>query len=194
MKRDFLLFFSTFILTTSVFAKNNFNDFFQNLDTFKANFTQENININEQLVEIATGFLVLKRPNQLYWETKQPNNQILIVNKNTLLVYDVDLEQASEQTAQKFQSSPLYWLLQNKKDQQPEFIISRDNTDWFSITDPQGNFDKVLFGFKNKKLIQLKLLNAQGTLFIKFTNIEMNSKIDETIFNLKLPDDVDIIK
>jgi outer membrane lipoprotein carrier protein len=194
MNRYFLLFFSSLIVTTSLFAKSSFNDFFENLETLKANFIQENININEQLVEKSTGFLILKRPNQLYWETQQPNNQILIVNKNALLVYDVDLEQASEQSAQKFQSSPLYWLLQNKKDQQPKFIITRNNMDWFSINDPQGNFEKVLFGFKNKKLLLIKLLNAQGTLFIKFKDIEINSKIDEAIFNLKLPEDVDIIR
>lgn len=183
-----------FLLSNTLFANTAFNDFFTNLKTLKANFMQKNININEQLVEKSIGILILKRPNQLYWETTKPNNEILILNKNKLLVYDVDLEQASKHTAGKFKSSPLYWLLENKKNQSPKFITKRDDISWFMIEDIGGNFQKVLFGFQNQKLTQLKLLNENGTLFIKFDKLEINSEINETIFDLTLPVEVDIIQ
>ena len=189
-----LIFLFIAIFASPLSANTTFNDFFTNLKTLKANFIQENININELLVEKSTGILILKRPNQLYWEVKSPNHQILILNKKSLLVYDVDLEQASKQTTEQFKSSPLSWLLKNKTQQLPKFITKRNGISWFMIEDAKGNFQKVLFGFQNQKLIQLKLLNDNGTLFIKFDKLEINSAIDDSIFNLTLPDDVDVIK
>lgn len=175
------------------------------MHTYRANFEQTTRDANGQVVQRSYGSMALIRPGYLKWETIAPTHQLLFVNRNTVWIYDVDLEQASKSTL----STPHYnnsgallsssvaqirrqFHVDSVKIQQGQtcFILHKKQT----TTDDDMKNDKITLCFKNAILQSMALTHHFGdeTQFV-FSNIRTNHLISLSIFQFTPPDGVEII-
>jgi len=185
-------------INTAISANNNqFDDFFNALESLSADFNQTTYSDTRVLLNNASGRFSFKRPQQLRWHTTKPNEQILLLNNNEFWLIDVELEQASLQVNQDLSQTPLYWLI-NKPESlthTPKLSHRKDGIDWYQTNNPSTQHQQLLFGFKNKKLHAISLKNAlEQIILIVFDKIVINAEIKPKTFMLKLGPDFDIIR
>lgn len=171
---------------------NQFYDFFNQLEAIRANFTQTIFDDNSSALDTSSGTLVFKHPKQLYWHTKNPNEQILLLNNNELWFVDVELEQANLQQINDLAQTPLYFLINKPKSLKniPKFAYTKAGVHWYLSQDGQ-----IQFGFKNQQLYAISTTNDFGqTILITFDQIELAPNIQPNTFTLSLDENFDIVK
>ena len=172
---------------------NEFESFFNSVESISANFKQSTYDEHKQLLASSSGSLVFKRPNQLIWNIDIPNKQKLIINNQDSYLIDYDLEQAVKQQINNLDSTPLYWLINkpNTLKNMPKFSHKALNISWYK-TDNQQN---IAFGFQNNKLLAINLKNElEQIVVLKFEDLTTNQIIKSSTFNLDIPKDFDVIK
>jgi len=181
---------SIFWANAAFSANQQFSDFFNSLESLKANFTQTTYSDTHSLLSTASGTLAFKRPQQLRWHTTQPNEQILLLNNNELWLIDTELEQASLQQIQDLSKTPLYWLINkpNSMNNPPTFSYKKKGVDWYTT-------QTLKFGFKEGLLYAISLKNEiDQTILISFDWLIVNPKINQKIFVLTLDPTFDVIR
>ena len=178
----------------TVFANpaNQFHEFFSQLEAISANFTQTIYNENNLALDTSSGTIVFKRPKQLFWHTKTPNEQILLLNNNELWFVDVELEQANLQQINDLKQTPLYYLINKPEsiDNTPKFSYSKAGVNWYSSQDKQ-----IQFGFKDQQLHAISTNNEFGqTIRVVFSQVNLAPSISPNTFVLSLDDNFDIVK
>ncbi len=186
-----------FLSSISVATDNQFVNFFTQLESLSANFTQKTYSENNTLIGVTSGQLVFNRPRQLKWYTNTPNEQILLLNDNQLWLIDIELEQASLQSIQDLSQSPLYWLL-NKPSLDvdvPKFSHQYDGVSWYQTHDNSSKAQQLNFGFENQILKAISLKNAlEQSVVIVFTDVVINPRINLQVFKPNLEPGFDIIQ
>ena len=173
-------------------------------NTYSANFTSSTTQAESLVMTTATGLVKIKKPGSFYWETKTPNQQIIVSNGVSMWVYDVDLQQATEQAAASAsQLSPAYILSGNEADLTRYFSITKVLSDTHSHTDSyllkakqkEATFTDVTLTFVNYQLSEIRVKNSlQQTTDFQFSSIKMNPSLSSSIFTFKAPKGVDILK
>ena len=189
-----LVVLSIFWANTALSANHQFSDFFNSLESLKANFTQTTNSDTHSLLSTTSGTLTFKRPQQLQWHTTQPNEQILLLNNDELWLIDTELEQASLQQIQDLSQTPLYWLI-NKPDtmqKPPVFSHRQEGVDWYTT----NTLTQVLkFGFKDDLLHAISLKNElEQTVLIVFDQIDTKPNIEHGAFELRIDSGFDVIR
>ena len=189
-----LVVLSIFWANTALSANHQFSDFFNSLESLKANFTQTTNSDTHSLLSTTSGTLTFKRPQQLQWHTTQPNEQILLLNNDELWLIDTELEQASLQQIQDLSQTPLYWLI-NKPDTMqnpPVFSHRQEGVDWYTT----NTLTQVLkFGFKDDLLHAISLKNElEQTVLIVFDQIDTKPNIEHGAFELRIDSGFDVIR
>ncbi|RUA04828.1 MAG: hypothetical protein DSY43_05800 [Gammaproteobacteria bacterium] len=181
-------------LSEGAAAKTQFSDYFNNLNSLKADFTQSVYTAGDIFIRETAGNFSFQRPQQLRWHTIKPSEQTLLLNNNELWMIDTELEQAVLQKNQDFSKTPLYWLINkpNTLKNTPKYSHSEGGIDWYLTnqkTQPLG------FGFVGKELSTISLENElDQTIYITFSNIKVNAKINPQDFALNIPSDFDVIR
>lgn len=171
-----------------------------NMDSFKSNFNQRIMDEKGQLLQEASGELIIQRPRKLYWSTTQPYQHLVVTDGTVLWIYDIDLEQLTRKpfSAELDQAPAL--LLSGEIEE-----ISRNYTVTASMVDkvlrfqllPEKNdsvFQRMTIDFKDKQLIGMSLTDNFGQLTeITFSSLQLNPLIDSGIFNFSPPEGVDVI-
>ena len=189
-----LVVLSIFWANTALSANHQFSDFFNSLESLKANFTQTTYSDTHSLLSTTSGTLTFKRPQQLRWHTAQPNEQILLLNNDELWLVDTELEQASLQQIQDLSRTPLYWLINKPSTLQnlPIFSHQENHIDWYTT----NNLTQVLkFGFKDDLLHAISLKNElEQTVLIVFDQIDTKPNIEHGAFELRIDSGFDVIR
>ncbi|SFV85729.1 Outer membrane lipoprotein carrier protein LolA [hydrothermal vent metagenome] len=174
--------------------REQFTDFFNKLESLKADFSQSVYGAGDIFISEASGKFTFQRPQQLRWHTTKPSDQILILNNNEQWLVDTELEQAVLQEATVLSKTPLYWLINKPSTLKniPKYSYSEGGIDWYlthQSTQPLG------FGFVDNQLATISLENElDQTIYINFSNMEVNVKIDRKDFELNLGSDFDVIR
>ncbi len=189
-----LVVLSIFWANTALSANHQFSDFFNSLESLKANFTQTTYSDTHSLLSTTSGTLTFKRPQQLRWYTTQPNEQILLLNNDELWLVDTELEQASLQQIQDLSQTPLYWLINKPSTLQnlPIFSHQENHIDWYTT----NTLTQVLkFGFKDDLLHAISLKNElEQTVLIVFDQIDTKPNIEHGAFELRIDSGFDVIR
>ena len=170
--------------------------------TMKANFKQVMLNEKGKPMQNSSGSMVLKRPGFFRWYTHQPNRQILVVKKDKLYIYDIDLEQLTinEMNMQQ-DSAPAVLLSDSTSNLDDVYTITQKpgkakESTWYILNPKaeQENFVWMKLLFKKSRLLNMDFKDKMGQVTkIKFSNIVLNKPIKEKIFEIKPPKNVDVI-
>ena len=66
---------------------SNFQDTYEKMKSFKANFNQELFHRESNTTQSRTGTILFQQPINISWKTEKPNAEILIINKNEIWNY-----------------------------------------------------------------------------------------------------------
>ena len=69
--------------------------FLDKLDTLTAEFTQDVVNRDQELVESAAGRVALQKPGRFRWDYQEPFERVIVADGERVWLYEADLDQAS---------------------------------------------------------------------------------------------------
>ncbi len=174
---------------------NQFFEFFNSVESLKANFSQTVYDEGFTLINSTSGSFAFQRPQKLLWHTKEPNDQILLLNNNELWQIDTELEQVVLQEKKDLSKTPLYWLI-NKPDSienTPKFSHSEGGIDWYLAANAYSQ--PIEFGFIDGLLRAISLDNELGQIItITFDQLVVNPNITPKTFELNIGSSFDIIR
>lgn len=200
----FIFFFS--LADISLAAPNTADELaklLNNLHTMQAKFEHYSTNKNGvQIGEKITGVMMLERPGKFRWEIKQPNRQLIIVNKNKSLIYDADLEQLVKRKMDYSQpGSPAMLLTSPVEKLKRSFSITKLNVPgpgaWFELKPnaKQTGYRWIKMHFVNGQIKNMQIAdNLDQKSTINFNDIIFNSSLSSKVFSFTPPPKTDILE
>ncbi len=174
-----LLLFSRFLFASEVVSM------LKNMGSFKADFSQQNLTASGN--SFASGQIFFQAPNHLKVKQQKPFAQIIYINDDISIVYDIELAQAVIRKA-AFAKTPLFWLFDIDLTAEAKYIHS-DNKEqrWYSLI-RQGS--TIEFAFKAKQLNTLNINHPDWIFKLNLTNIK---SLQQALTPPQLTSDVDIL-
>ncbi|RLV58662.1 outer membrane lipoprotein carrier protein LolA [Parashewanella curva] len=165
------------------------------IKSLHAQFEQKVTDINGKTIQNGSGIFALSNPSKLYWNLIDPDESLIVANKDTVWVYNPFAEEVT-----------LFSLDQAVASSPMTLLIHRDNTTWskylvvkkdqcYGITPKiaEGNVTKVTACFKGKEIASFSINDSQGNVSL-FTLSEQRelSPEERSLFDFVPPKDVDI--
>ena len=168
--------------------------------TFRAQFTQELLDGDGNLVEEASGTFTLKRPNRFLWSYAEPFEQQVVADAANLWIHDVELAQITVSPLDGAIASSPAMLLSGDGQVRDGFEVTesfRDGPiDWIRLTPRERGVDFRLIqvGFDAGELAALILVDALGQVTsIEFHDVMANPDIEDEFFEFNPPEGTDVI-
>ena len=194
-----LVFSSQWVLAEKT-AENHLFALLQEINSLQAGFEQQVRNEQGEVLQQTTGEMLIKRPGKLLWITQTPYQHQVITDGDTLWVYDLDLEQVTQQPfVHSLDQAPALLLSGDLEAISNQFTITNqvdDDQQRFTLTPiNEGSvFSSLELRFAGNRLDRLVLSDnfAQRTA-IRFTNLSINPPIEDAQFSFVPPEHVDLI-
>jgi outer membrane lipoprotein carrier protein len=186
---------STFILASDLDAKQQLKVKLLKLQTYQANFTQTVVDIENTLLQQATGRIVLQQPNKFFWELFEPNESVLLADVNNIWNIDPFLEQVVVNDADiALENNPLILLTNTDSSQWQEFEVSQlDGQFIITPREPNGGIDSLRLVFNNDTLVELETQDGQQQKSsLLFSDIKQNHSLPADTFLFVMPDDYEL--
>ena len=199
---QFILLLLYLLIAPKTSLGNDFNvvDFFNQIDTMHAEFTQINKGVSSSSIIQGSGEIFLEKPNKLVWEMYEPFRKKMIINGSTMIFYDEDLNQALiSDYIEDNKSSWINLFMKSKYNNDANLIKEQRLIDdqyfvTFMIDDFRDEYKSVIFIFEDERLNKIKLENVSSQITeIEFTTFEINTTITKTLFNYSVPPSADVI-
>jgi outer membrane lipoprotein carrier protein len=199
--RFFVAFSLCFALSTAHAAGlQQLKGFLTGVQTLAANFEQIVTDRNGKQVQRSTGIMQFSRPGRFRWEYVKPYEQIIVGDGEKLWLYDPDLNQVTvRKLADTIGSSPAA-LLAGDNQLERDFTLKdggqADKLAWVEATpkSKETTFERVRLGFNDSSLEVMELFDNFGQkTVIRFSSLEINLKIPESVFKFVPPKGADVI-
>jgi outer membrane lipoprotein carrier protein len=171
-----------------------------NIATLKANFIQTIIDDNRQTLQQSQGTMYLLKSGSLRWEVSQPIHQIFVVHQQLVWLYDPELQQVIIKPLHALDVPVLLLTKQLTTLVSNNFFLDKvykkNHYLWYRLKAKTANsqYHLMELGFFNHKLHAMCFHDNLGhKITIKLQHVSYNVAIKPTIFNLKLPANIDII-
>jgi len=166
----------------------------------KAQFTQTVIDRNGRKTQESSGTLFFSRPGKFRWVYQKPYAQLLVGDGKRLWIYDEDLDQVTVRKLDLAIGDSPAALLAGENDIEKRFNLkeagSRAGLEWVEAApkSKEGSFELVRLGFKGDTLHAMELKDNFGqTTLLRFTNLERNPAMGNSLFRFTPPKGVDVI-
>lgn len=166
------------------------------ISSFSALFTQIVTDVEGNVLQEATGSLMLKQPDKLYWEVDEPNENILIADGQTLWHLDPFVEQVvatSQHTATA--NNPIVLLTSPESDAWSQFQVLSESADTFVImaTSETSHIAALSISFEGDGFSALQFIDRQQQVsHLTFSDAKHNPELAETQFQFTLPEGFDL--
>jgi outer membrane lipoprotein carrier protein len=129
-------------------------------------FIQRIVTPEGELLETSEGQFSLLRPHFMRWQIESPDQQLLIVNENTLTQIDWDLEVVSNRALTPENRSALDWLMAPARELEQTFDISSSSRQATLIPREQiSAFERLEIEFEATSLRwELSLTDSAGQI------------------------------
>ena len=146
------------------------------IESISANFTQ--IVNNEKNIKYK-GKLIATLDSKGYWEYYKPVKKQIIINKDRVIIYESELKEAIVDSNGGIDFLKVINSIKKSKDNLYESVI---------------NNQKFIISMKDNKPYKIEYSDdLDNKITILLSNVKINEKIDESIFDFKLPEDASII-
>ncbi len=195
-----VLFLSSIVAVHAQTTEQKLYASLQQLNSLKANFYQQVVDSQGEVIQEANGIFELKKPGRFVWHYDQPYSQQIIADGKNLWLYDVELAQATVQPLEEALGSAPIILLTDLKPLSEDFEI-RDmpesfGLDWIALVPKiqDTEFYRIEIGLDDEVVREMKLHDHfdQQTI-IRFSDMVTNTHLPDSRFNFSIPDGVDVI-
>lgn len=170
--------------------------FFSDLSTLQADFDQQVLDGNNQLVQTASGQLWIQRPGRFRWNYLNPYRQQLVADGERVWSYDEDLEQVTVQPASEILTATPAMLLGGTQPLSEVFDFSADGDREVQLRpkNSDSNITSLTLGFSGDDLNRIVAHDSFGnTTVFSFSNIRRNSQIEPALFVFVPPPGTDVV-
>lgn len=147
-----------------------------------------------------SGIMKVARPGKFYWQTNAPAKQIIVTTGKTVWIYDPDLQQAVKQSlSAQVSNTPALLLSGNAQQIMQAYHVSQPDANKanYSLTpkNKDSAFDRLNISFSGNAPSSMVLVDTMGqTTSIRFSNVKINSGVNNSIFQFTPPKGTDIIE
>lgn len=166
-----------------------------------ADFRQVTLDKNGKPAQTSSGKFYLSRPGKFRWDYQKPFVQEIVSNGGKVWFYDADLEQVTVKQLDDSLGSTPALLLTGQIDIEEKFALREQGEDegmnWVKLSpkNEESGFKYILIGLERDQLGGMELSDNFGQLTrIYFSNIQINPKLDEALFNFKAPKGADVFE
>ena len=152
----------------------------KNLDSFKANFTQNITSSSKNVIEYV-GEVYIKKSGKILWKYKTPIVKNVYINNNVAIVDEPELEQAIF-TQLESEINIIKLLNNSKKVDNSTYKTNIEDVD-YTIKVTGDRIDEIIYKDKLENNVQ-----------IKFSNVSQNGEISDEIFKFTVPTSYDVIR
>ena len=177
-----------------------FREFFNGLLTMQADFDQQVLDGNRQLLQSSQGHMWIMRPGRFRWDYVTPYKQQLVADGERLWSYDEELEQVTVQPASEVLTSTPAMLLSGTQPLEQLFNIEEtsatagDRQVTLIPKSDDSNVTRLHVHFSGELLTRIDAEDSFGnTTQFSFTRLERNPKLDEKLFTFTPPAGADVI-
>ena len=177
-----------------------FSGFFNGLLTMQADFDQQVLDGNRQLLQSSQGHMWIMRPGRFRWDYETPYKQQLVADGERLWSYDEELEQVTVQPASEVLTSTPAMLLSGDQPLELLFDIEESSatTAGRRVTliprSDDSNVTRLHVHFSGDLLTRIDAEDSFGnTTLFSFTRLQRNPKLDEKLFTFTPPAGADVI-
>jgi outer membrane lipoprotein carrier protein len=165
--------------------------------SYKSDFSQTIVDMQGQLLQSATGQVILQKPQQLRWSIESPDESLLIADGNNVYSVDPFLGQVTIlEQAKLTQSNPLMLLISNDKEQWDEVVVEKieaaQNLTTFAIMSSRKDspISRLVLRFNaQNKLASLSSYDRQQQHnAITFTNVVLDAGVSKQDFTFAIDD------
>lgn len=181
-------------------AADSLRRFLDSTHTLQANFDQQLLGTDGEVIEFATGRLLIKRPGRFSWNYTMPIEQLVVADGTNLWIYDVELAQATVTPLDDSVAASPAMLLSSEAALDAEFEVlenfDRDGVRWVRLAPKRegADFQELLIGFRADNLSQLRLLDTLDQVTtIELSDVAINADLADALFEFVPPNGVDVI-
>jgi outer membrane lipoprotein carrier protein len=157
---------------------------------------------------VSQGVLYYQRPNQILWEYQKPDSKKFLLTGDRLLSYYPEEKKAEQISIKRFRSHvfKFFCIGQLSKDLKDYYKIEVSNSQnsknilmtlWPKKRKLKKRIDHLNLWIDRKalQLTQLQYVEVDGDkTTIRFDNLQINKDIPSSIFQIELPEDVEVKK
>ncbi|MGB5177221.1 MAG: outer membrane lipoprotein chaperone LolA [Gammaproteobacteria bacterium] len=177
-----------------------FTGFFNGLLTMQADFDQQVLDGNRQLLQSSQGHMWIMRPGRFRWDYETPYKQQLVADGEHLWSYDEELEQVTVQPATEVLTSTPAMLLSGDQPLELLFNIEETSTEageqrvTLTPKSDDSNVTRLQVYFSGNLLTRIDAEDSFGnTTQFSFTRLERNPELDEKLFTFTPPAGADVV-
>lgn len=171
--------------------------FQQQVTTLHGSFTQTIIGDPGLAdAEFRSGQFWVQRPDRIRWHYRQPYEQLIVADGQTVWLFDPDLDQVIVRALDEQGDDVASLLLGSGRDVSERFTVTRIDDDQYQLLPLAQNssVSKVRLQFDQQTLVLLEVEDALGvTSRFEFATQQVNSELDAALFQFQPPDGVDVV-
>jgi len=174
--------------------------YLESMDELRAEFLQEIIDVDETVIERASGSVSLKKPGQFRWDYREPYERVIVADGIKVWLYEADLEQVTIRDLNADVDDTPAALLTGSPAalDQFEFVTSwmRGELEWVQLEPKarEADFASVDLGFLKDELVQLEFIDRLGQRTrIVFSEIDRAPSLAADEFEFEIPEGADVI-
>ncbi len=195
-----------FFISLTLFFQNihseeiNLKNYLTNINTMEADFEQSNYSNSNALIDKSIGRIKIKKPDNLMWDIELPFSKKIVLQKDTLRIFDSQLNQLLiSSIPMEIENSFLILLLRDANilnfysidkiekdgDEEQFSLIGNNRRNIFEkieIYITKGKLSKFIFVSANNESIELELMN-----------VLINKNLPDKDFIINVSDDTEII-
>lgn len=198
-----VLFFSIVFTSTQSFAQTTEERLYESLHTLTsltANFYQQVLDSEGEIIQEAKGIFELKKPGRFRWHYDPPYSQQIISDGKNLWLFDLELAQATVQPIEQALGSAPIILLTDLKPLSEDFDIREMpesfGLHWLALVPKiqDTEFYRVEIGLDGNVIREMRLHDHfdQKTI-IRFSEINTSANLPDARFEFSIPEGVDVI-
>jgi len=159
---------------------------------FNANFEQKVVDEEGNVLQEGGGTLAVSKPNLVYWNTKTPDESLIVSDGTTLWFYNPFIEQVTAyKLANAIANTPILLLTSDADDLWAHYSVSRiDQATYLIHADDVNSQIKTLeLHFVDDKLSGFTFLDATGQLsIISLKDVNFTTAPASELFEFVLPE------
>jgi outer membrane lipoprotein carrier protein len=175
-------------------------DYLVQLNSLRAQFSQEIIVGDDELVEAALGRVSLKKPGKFRWDYTEPFERVIVADGERVWLYEADLEQVTVRPLDRTLGETPAALLSGDAKALDRFELidasASDHLEWVQLrpVSQESDFERIRLAFEAGELTELTLEDRLGqTTRIFLSDVATNVAIADEVFRFQVPDGVDVI-
>ncbi|MBT3992494.1 MAG: outer membrane lipoprotein carrier protein LolA [Gammaproteobacteria bacterium] len=195
-----------FFISLTLFFQNihseeiNLKNYLTNINTMEADFEQSNYSNSNALIDKSIGRIKIKKPDNLLWDIELPFSKKIALQKDTLRIFDSQLNQLLiSSIPMEIENSFLILLLSNANILNFYSIVKIEkdgDEEQFSLVgnNRRNIFEKIEIYITKDKLSKFIFVSATNeSIELELMNVLINKHLPDKDFIINVSDNTEII-